>query len=50
MITVREVSQAALERLLSAGVPAVMERLLAARGIDDAAALSRDLARCASAR
>ena len=47
MITVREVSQAALERLLSAGVPAVMARLLAARGIDDAAALSRDLARLA---
>ena len=48
MMIVREVAQATLERLLSAGIPVVMARLLAARGIDDAAALSRDLARLAS--
>jgi len=44
VITVREVPQAALGRLLAAGVHPVMARLLAARGVDDARAISRDLA------
>ncbi|MCO5107248.1 MAG: single-stranded-DNA-specific exonuclease RecJ [Burkholderiaceae bacterium] len=47
MIAIREVSPIALARLLQAGVPAVIARLLAARGIDDAAQMSRDLARLA---
>ncbi len=46
-IAVREAPPAAVTRLLEAGVPAVMARLLAARGIHDAAGLSRDLARLA---
>ena len=48
MITVREVPAAARARLLAAGVHPVMARLLAARGVEDANALSRDLARLAA--
>jgi len=44
VILVREVPEAALRRLLAAGVHPVMARLLAARGVGDANALSRDLA------
>ncbi|HLS57360.1 MAG TPA: single-stranded-DNA-specific exonuclease RecJ [Zeimonas sp.] len=47
MITVREVPPRAFEQLVAAGVSPVMARLLAARGIDDAEHLSRDLARLA---
>ena len=47
MIEVRQVPPQALRHLLAAGVPPVMARLLAARGIDDAGHLSHDLARLA---
>jgi single-stranded-DNA-specific exonuclease len=46
-ITVRDVPAAALARLLAAGVTPVLARLLAARGVDDAAVLSPDMARLA---
>ena len=48
MITIRDVPRQAFERLLAAGVAPVLARLLAARGVDDAGELSRDLARLAS--
>ena len=47
MITIRDVPRQAFERLLAAGVAPVLARLLAARGVDDAGELSRDLARLA---
>ena len=47
MIAVRDVPPQALQRLLAAGLSPTMARLLAARGIDDAGQLSRDLARLA---
>ncbi|OJX08244.1 MAG: single-stranded-DNA-specific exonuclease RecJ [Burkholderiales bacterium 70-64] len=47
MITTRPVPPAALQRLLEAGVAPVLARLLAARGIADSAALSRDMGRLA---
>ncbi len=45
MITERNVPPDALQRLLQAGLTPVLARLLAARGIADAASLSRDLGR-----
>lgn len=45
MITERHVPPDALQRLLRAGLTPVLARLLAARGIADAASLSRDLGR-----
>ena len=47
MITIRDVPRQAFERLLAAGIAPVLARLLAARGVDDAGELSRDLARLA---
>jgi len=45
VITERNVPPDALQRLLQAGLTPVLARLLAARGIADAASLSRDLGR-----